>query len=261
MRWFHVTNTIPYFSNSQYIVTLTFDRNINMAHHWLMGSLYVKFHDDSYKGKVVMRIFYLTAHLPCLQTEGRTDGWTGWFQYTPPPLTSLRRYKKCQWAKIDVTVSVRHPPRDSKNGWLRTLYLPYLDLFRGVHSRQWNSTQHKVTFRCHLKGFYYCACQYEDRGNHAFSHTALSQTDNRWNGPKTGMKQLWDEMSIHSGTCYNQNGVKKKSVWHFVPCLKFLSHAKGGAIFFIRSPLVKLADYTSKLERYRNVCVDLTDDT
>ena len=32
-----------------------FDPKINGAHHQLMGSLYVKFHDDSYKGKAVIR--------------------------------------------------------------------------------------------------------------------------------------------------------------------------------------------------------------
>ena len=52
-----------------------FDRKIDMAHHWLLSSLCVKFHDERCKGKVVMRTepFYLTARL---QTDRRTDGQT-----------------------------------------------------------------------------------------------------------------------------------------------------------------------------------------
>ena len=44
-----------------------------MAHHLLMGRLFVKFHDDRCKGKLVMRTepFYLTARL---QTDGRMGG-------------------------------------------------------------------------------------------------------------------------------------------------------------------------------------------
>ena len=44
-----------------------FDPKVNRSHPWLMGSLPVKFHEDTCKGKAVMRIkpFYLT---PCIVT-------------------------------------------------------------------------------------------------------------------------------------------------------------------------------------------------
>ena len=60
-----------------------FDPKVNRAHPWLMGSVPMKFHEDRCKGEAVMRAkpFYLTARL---QTDGQTDGRTGWFQYTPP---------------------------------------------------------------------------------------------------------------------------------------------------------------------------------
>ena len=64
-----------------------FDPKVHRAHTWLMGRLHVKFHEDRCKGEAFMRLkpFYLTARL---QTDGRTDrrtdGRTGWFQYTPP---------------------------------------------------------------------------------------------------------------------------------------------------------------------------------
>ena len=60
------------------------DPKVHRAHTWLMGRLHVKFHEDRCKGEAFMRLkpFYLTARL---QTDGQTDGRTGWFQYTPPP--------------------------------------------------------------------------------------------------------------------------------------------------------------------------------
>ena len=60
-----------------------FDPKVHRAHTWLMGRLHVKFHEDRCRGEAFMRLkpFYLTARL---QTDGRTDRRTGWFQYTPP---------------------------------------------------------------------------------------------------------------------------------------------------------------------------------
>ena len=64
-----------------------FDLKIYRAHPCLMGRLHVKFHDDRWKGKAVMR-----RKPKCGRTDGRTDrrtdrrtdGRTWWFQYTPP---------------------------------------------------------------------------------------------------------------------------------------------------------------------------------
>ena len=60
-----------------------FEPKVHRAYAWLMRGLHVKFHEDRWKGEAVMRLkpFYLTARL---QTDGQTDGRTGWFQYTPP---------------------------------------------------------------------------------------------------------------------------------------------------------------------------------
>ena len=70
-----------------------FDPKVHRAHTWLMERLHVKFHEDRCKGEAFMRLkpFYLTARL---QTDGQTDGRTGWFQYTP--LNSLRGYNYVQ---------------------------------------------------------------------------------------------------------------------------------------------------------------------
>ena len=56
-----------------------FDFKIYRAHPWLMGSLHAKFHDDRCKGKAVM-----PRKPKCGWTDGRPDGRTWWFQYTPP---------------------------------------------------------------------------------------------------------------------------------------------------------------------------------
>ena len=119
---------------------------------------------------------------------------------------------------------------------------------------------------CHLKGFYKLSVhvKYEPmKTEMRQSQTACTHTVSQTNAETA---KNWNETTLGRnvysfGHLLQSFQSKKRMFWHFVSCLKFLSHAKGGAIFYIRSPLVKLADYTSKLERYRSVCVDLTDDT
>ena len=57
-----------------------FDLKIYRAHHCLMGSLHVKFHDDRCKGKAVTRRKPKCGR----QTDGRTDG-HGDSSIPPPP--------------------------------------------------------------------------------------------------------------------------------------------------------------------------------
>ena len=54
--------------------------------------------------------------------------------------------EKCQWPYVDVTIKACHPKGkcDGDYGRLRTLYSPYLNLFRGVYLKQWNSLRKRT---------------------------------------------------------------------------------------------------------------------
>ena len=84
-----------------------FDPKFHRAHTRLMGRLHVKFHEDRCKGEAVMRLkpFYLTAHV-----YRRTDGRTGWFQYTPPPPNfvagGIMNWSSRAWKAKEKSVSI-----------------------------------------------------------------------------------------------------------------------------------------------------------
>ena len=93
-----------------------FDRKIDMAHHWLLSSLCVKFHDERCKGKVVMRTepFYLTARL---QTDRRTDGRTDRvIPVYPPPNFVAGGIISFLWVVNIVYTQQRHLQRLSRRG-------------------------------------------------------------------------------------------------------------------------------------------------